>query len=248
MAFYDETQLLYLEPDASGIRLRAALLQARSIRPITFASKGLSSAERRYSHIEREALGILHGLKKFHHYCFVTKVTIITDHKLLVAIFKKDVAMLSQRIQWILLRIQQYRVSIIYKPGSNLVKAYWLSRQNHKKSKDEEISGMQLNVDAIQTTTNTPDCMMMQQLQQAISRKLPATAQRLYHQRLTTEQRSNTTRHVNILDILRWYGTDQWGYTQRQTCSNTWVMKKQWLKQLHVNHMGIQKTKLMVHA
>ena len=48
------------------------------------------SAEKRYSNIEREALGILHGLKKFHHYCFARDVRIITDHKPLVAIFRND--------------------------------------------------------------------------------------------------------------------------------------------------------------
>ena len=113
MKCYDETQLLYLETGASGIRLRAAPLPTRSsascpwdsapdssiLRPYAFASKSLSSAEKRYSNIEKEALGILHRLNKFHHYCFVREVGIITDHKLLVAIFKKDVAMLSQRIQ-----------------------------------------------------------------------------------------------------------------------------------------------------
>ena len=77
MKFYKETQPLYLETDASGVGLGAALLQTRSgtscprdkaldnsiLRPSTFASKSLSSAERRYSNIERKALGILHRLK-----------------------------------------------------------------------------------------------------------------------------------------------------------------------------------------
>ena len=69
------------------------------LRPIAFASKSLPSAEQRYSNITREALGILHGLERFHHYCFAKEVSIITDHKPLVAIFKKDVVSLSQRIQ-----------------------------------------------------------------------------------------------------------------------------------------------------
>ena len=116
MKFYDEIQPLYMETDVSGTRLGAALLQTRKgascptdkapdnsiLRPIVFATKSLSSAERRYSNIEREALGILHGLEKFHHYCFVREVSIIADHKPLVANFKKDSAMLSQRIQQIL--------------------------------------------------------------------------------------------------------------------------------------------------
>ena len=76
MKFYNETQALYLETDASG----AALLQTRSgtnypkdkapdnskVRPIMFANKSQSSAERRYSTIERKALPILHGFKEFH--------------------------------------------------------------------------------------------------------------------------------------------------------------------------------------
>ena len=163
MKFYDETQPLYLETDASRVRLSAALLQTGSgkscprdkapdnstLRPITFASKCLSNMEKRYSNIEREALGILHGLMKFHHHCFIRHVSIITDHKPLVAIFKKDVTMLSQRIQQILFRILQYRVRIIYKPGPGLFQA------KPQRNKDAEIPGMQLNIDVIETMTNT---------------------------------------------------------------------------------------------
>ena len=65
--------------------------------PIAFASKSLTGAEQRYSNIKCEALGILHGLEKFHHYCFGREVLVITDHKPLVSIFKKDVDTLSQR-------------------------------------------------------------------------------------------------------------------------------------------------------
>ena len=84
MKFYDNSKPLYLETDASGIGLGAALLQLHdntvcqkgvapqniALCPIAFASKSLTGAEQRYSNIEWEALGILHGLEKFHHYCF----------------------------------------------------------------------------------------------------------------------------------------------------------------------------------
>ena len=110
MKCYDKTLPLYLENDASGIGLGAALLQTRDgtqcprdiapdnsiLRPIAFASKCLTSMERRYYNIEREALGILHGLKRFFHHCFAREVSITTDHKSLLAIFKKYVATLSQ--------------------------------------------------------------------------------------------------------------------------------------------------------
>ena len=141
MKFYDKTKPLYLETDASGIELGAALLQTRDgttcpkdiapdttiLRPIAFASKTLTSAEWRYSNIEREALGKLHGLEKFHHYCFGRDVSIITVHKPIIEIFKNDVVTLSQWIQCILLRIHQYQVRIMYKLRLGIFITVWLS-------------------------------------------------------------------------------------------------------------------------
>ena len=183
MKFYDDTKPLYLKTDASGISLGAALLQLRDntncpkdtapdntiLYPIAFASKILTGAEQRYSSIEHETLGILHGLAKFHHYCFGREVLFITDHKPLVSIFKKDVATLSQRIQCILLKIHQYRVQVIYKPGPDIFISDWLSRNNHAEGKDQPIKGMELQVDIIQTTTDMPECLSMTDLQQASS-------------------------------------------------------------------------------
>ena len=84
MKFYDNSKLLYLETDESGIGLGAALLQLcnnmvcqkggapQNITPcpIALASKSLAGAEWKYSNIKWEALEITHGLEKFHHYCF----------------------------------------------------------------------------------------------------------------------------------------------------------------------------------
>ena len=112
MKFYDETKPLYIETYPSGVWLRATLQQTRSktsclkdeapdnsiLRLTAFASKSLTGAEMSYSNIERDTLGRVYGLKKFHYYCLVTEVSITTDHKPLTAIFKKDVAT-SKRLQ-----------------------------------------------------------------------------------------------------------------------------------------------------
>ena len=58
-----------------------------------------SLGQKRYRKIERETLGILYGLEKFHHYCFAREVSIIMDYKPLIAILKKDITTLSQRHQ-----------------------------------------------------------------------------------------------------------------------------------------------------
>ena len=183
MKFYDDTKPLYLETDTSKVDLGAALLQTWEdttcqkdmvpdntiLHPIAFASKSLTGVEHRYSNIERESLGILHGLKIFHHYCFTGEVHIIADHKPLVTIIKKDVATLSQSIQHILLKIHQYKVQILYKPGPQIFIADWLSHHNHKEGNDEPIQDMDIRVDAIQSTTGIPQCMSILQIQQTMA-------------------------------------------------------------------------------
>ena len=75
--FYNKTKPLYLETDASGVRLRADLLQTRSgrscprdkapaniiLKSITPVSKSLLCTEKRYINIEIEAIGKLYESK-----------------------------------------------------------------------------------------------------------------------------------------------------------------------------------------
>ena len=56
-------------------------------RLIAFASHTLSQAESRYAQIEREALGIVFGVCKFHQYLFGRKLILLTDHRPLTTIF-----------------------------------------------------------------------------------------------------------------------------------------------------------------
>ena len=183
MKLYDDTKLLYLETDMPGVGLGVALLQCcintacqkgmapdnTNLHPIAFASKSLTGAELRYSNIKQEALGIRHRLEKFHHACFGREMLINMDHKLLVFMFKKDVAMLLQCIQCILLKIHQYRVQIMYKPGPDIFIADWLSRHNHIEGKDKLIEDMDVQVDAIQSTTDMPECVSIVEIQQALA-------------------------------------------------------------------------------
>ena len=85
------------------------------------------------------------------------------DHRPLVAIHKKDVTILLQRLQCILLRICQYRERIIYESVPDLFIADWLSRQNHKEGKDGKILDMKINIDAMRTRTDILNCMTIQQ-------------------------------------------------------------------------------------
>jgi hypothetical protein len=48
---------------------------------ISYSSRHLNAAERNYSAIEREALAIVYGIKKYHHYLQDNKFEIISDHR-----------------------------------------------------------------------------------------------------------------------------------------------------------------------
>ena len=87
LRYYDNTKPLILQVDASQRGLGAALLQDGG--PIAFASKSLTETEGRYTNIEREMLGIVFGLERFHQYVYGRHVDVHTDHKPLEAISGK---------------------------------------------------------------------------------------------------------------------------------------------------------------
>ena len=123
-----DLELSFYNPEVVQAAQEARHLTTTYSDPLQLPAKAHQVWERRYSNIERVALGMLPRLEKFHHYCFAREVSIITDHKPQIVIFKKVVAMLSQRMQQILLRIYQYRVRKIYKPGPDQFITDWLSR------------------------------------------------------------------------------------------------------------------------
>jgi len=126
LAFYDVNKPLTLENDACEYGLGSAIFQEG--RPIAYASRTLTEAERRYAQIEKEMLALVYGLEKFHQHTYGRHVDVVTDHKPLVAIISKPLSKAPRRLQSLILRTQKYDFNLTFQPGKSIVTADTLSR------------------------------------------------------------------------------------------------------------------------
>ena len=108
LVHFDSKRNTRLKCDASQYGIGAILSQDMDNgeeRPVAFASRSLGQAENNNSQIEKEALCVVFGVKKFHKYLFGRKFTIANDHKHLLTLLnesKSVPAMVSGMIKrWI---------------------------------------------------------------------------------------------------------------------------------------------------
>lgn len=84
LTHYDSQKPVKLYCDASGRGLGCCLVHVfpdGSEKPVAFASRVLSSAEKNYSQLDLEALAVVYGVRRFHDYVFGRRFTLVTDHK-----------------------------------------------------------------------------------------------------------------------------------------------------------------------
>lgn len=149
LAHYDPKLPLKLHCDASSYGISAVISHVypdKSERPISFASRTLTTAERNYAQIDREALSIIFGVKKFNMYLYARKFTLVTDCKVLVSIFnpKKGIPMTTAaRMQRYALFLAGYDYDISYRKTSEHSNADGLSRfplpTKRKQTSEEKV-------------------------------------------------------------------------------------------------------------
>ena len=100
-------------------------------RPIAYASQTLNEHEKRYDQIDKEALTIMFGLKRFHVYLYGRHFTILTDHKPLERIFGPKTpipSLAAMRLQRWAIMLAAFNYSIKFVPSKENAVADALSR------------------------------------------------------------------------------------------------------------------------
>ena len=132
LAYFDPQLPTVVSADASSYGLGAVLLQMHEggERPVAFASRTLSKAERHYAQIEKECLASTWACERFEKYLVgLPRVEIITDHKPLVPLMNtKDLSETPLRCQRLLLRLLKFNATAKYLPGKEMLIADALSR------------------------------------------------------------------------------------------------------------------------
>ena len=114
--------------DASACALGAVLMQGDEDdqRPIEYASRLLTGAERNYSATDREALAVVWALDNFRTYVDGCEIKVLTDHQALKWLMSLKAP--SGRFARWALKLQQFDLEIQYRPGSLNKVADTLSR------------------------------------------------------------------------------------------------------------------------
>ncbi|CAC5377656.1 Uncharacterized protein K02A2.6 [Mytilus coruscus] len=218
-----------------------------SDRPIAFASRSLAPAEKNYSQIDKEALGIIWGIKKFHSYLYGRKFKLITDHQPLIYIFNSEKGVsvtASARLQRYSLFLSGYEYEIEF-------------RGTAKHANADSLSRLPLKSTEVDTSLKMVESFHIAQME-----AIP----------VSNKQVQQETRNDRVLGLITTFTQDGWNtihkdgeyapyYSRRneltvhQGCLMWGVrviipskLRSQVLGQIHEGHLGVVKMKALARS
>ncbi|CAH8550749.1 unnamed protein product [Dicrocoelium dendriticum] len=147
LTHYDPSRDIVVASDASDKGMGAVISHVYadgSQKAIAHAARSLTTAEKNYSQIEKEALAIIYAVKKFHKMLYGRRFTLLTDHKPLLTIFgsKKGIPVYTaNRLQRWALTLLAYDFDISYQSTTSIGQADALSRLigPHKQNQEDTV-------------------------------------------------------------------------------------------------------------
>lgn len=130
LQFFNPSLPTKISTDSSKLGLGAILQQKGDSgwQPVAYASRATTPAEQNYCPLEREALSVLFGCKRFHEFVYGRHFVVENDHKPLPSIFQRQIAKAPPRVQRFMLALQRYDFDLQYIPGKEAVVPDTLSR------------------------------------------------------------------------------------------------------------------------
>ena len=186
LPYFNTSAETTLKTDASKKGLGACLIQNGKV--VCYASRALTKTEQNYQNLEREALGTIWEMEKFHYFLYGKEFTLETDQKPLVSIYKKHMVDISPRVQKLIVRSFPYqRFNVVYKRGKDIPVADALSQVTPMDPEDN------IKLPIIAVNLITAHILLSAHPQDTFSRKLD----RLRKSTVQDNQLTRLSRYIN---------------------------------------------------
>ncbi|KAK7889395.1 hypothetical protein WMY93_024955 [Mugilogobius chulae] len=193
LTLFDPALPVVISTDASDYGLGAVFTQVQpdgTEKPVAFASRTLTNAERKYSTVEKEALACVWATEKWRTYLWGRRFTLRTDHQALTTLLStKGMGRAGMRIARWSARLLCFDYSVVYRPGSQNYTADCLSRLPLPMSADiasdtepemvAQISATLASLPVVEFDTACANCPELSALRAQIQKGWPATIKAL---------------------------------------------------------------------